>query len=297
MNNSMPVVTFSLLSFNQEEHIQQAIEGAFSQSYSPLEILISDDCSSDRTYEIIERMTNAYKGPHKVVCSKNLENLGIAEHINKINQLASGELIVIAAGDDISIPERTTRIVGKYLGNKKLINYFYSSAQQIGLDGTLLCVINSPGGINSRSKLKAILSPYPLAIGATQAWTRILVDSFAPLSPTVWAEDQIFGVRGLLLGPICYVDQPLVYYRVGSGVTTRKKTFSVRRYYKGKILDIRIYQQRCVDSWHVKNYKLSIVVAIKALVLILIMPFHPIISLIKKMGEKIRTILCQLSMN
>ena len=49
-----PLVTFALFAYNQEEFIREAVEGAFAQTYEPLEIILSDDCSSDRTYEIIQ---------------------------------------------------------------------------------------------------------------------------------------------------------------------------------------------------------------------------------------------------
>lgn len=46
-----PLVTFALFTFNQQEYVRDAIEGAFSQTYEPLEIILSDNCSSDRTFE------------------------------------------------------------------------------------------------------------------------------------------------------------------------------------------------------------------------------------------------------
>lgn len=49
-----PLVTFALIAYDQERFIREAVEGAFSQTYSPLEIILSDDCSSDRTFEIIK---------------------------------------------------------------------------------------------------------------------------------------------------------------------------------------------------------------------------------------------------
>lgn len=47
-----PLVTFALFAYNQEQYIREAVEGAFSQTYKPLEIILSDDCSRDRTFEI-----------------------------------------------------------------------------------------------------------------------------------------------------------------------------------------------------------------------------------------------------
>ncbi len=106
-SNKRPVISFTLYAYNQERIIHQAVKGAFSQTYSPLEIILSDDCSSDRTFEIMEKMAAAYHGPHKVVLNRNLKNLGMGRHYSKIMEMANGEIIVGAAGDDVSLPERT----------------------------------------------------------------------------------------------------------------------------------------------------------------------------------------------
>jgi len=39
-----PLLTFALFGYNQEQYIREAVEGAFAQTYSPLEIILSDDC-------------------------------------------------------------------------------------------------------------------------------------------------------------------------------------------------------------------------------------------------------------
>ena len=48
-----PLITFALFAYNQEKYIEEAVQGAFLQTYSPLEIILSDDGSTDRTFEII----------------------------------------------------------------------------------------------------------------------------------------------------------------------------------------------------------------------------------------------------
>ena len=45
----LPLLTFALFSYNQENYIRQAVEGALAQDYPRLEIIISDDCSQDET--------------------------------------------------------------------------------------------------------------------------------------------------------------------------------------------------------------------------------------------------------
>lgn len=271
--------------YKQEQYIRAALEGAFSQTYSPLEILISDDCSPDRTFEIIEEMVRNYSGPHKVVCSRNESNIGITAHLNKINGIATGELIVGAAGDDISLPMRTEKIVKEYLEGNKKTNYFYSSAREMTVSGTVQGVVTSPGADCASSKLRTALSPYPLAIGATQAWTRLLIDSFSPFHRDVWAEDQILGFRGVLLGNICFIDEPLVNYRIGSGISTQKKKFSVKQYFIEKRKEIAIYRQRWRDAMHTRTYSLAAALAIKIAVLTLSIPISPLISALRKLTK------------
>ena len=58
-----PLVTFALLANNQEDYIREAVQGTFAQAYKPLEITLSDDCSSDRTDQIMQEMAGAYRGP------------------------------------------------------------------------------------------------------------------------------------------------------------------------------------------------------------------------------------------
>ena len=62
-NPSNPLISFVLLAYKQEKYIREAVEGAFAQTYSPLEIILSDDASPDGTFEIIQEMAAAYQGP------------------------------------------------------------------------------------------------------------------------------------------------------------------------------------------------------------------------------------------
>ncbi len=105
-----PLLTFAIFAYNQESLVQEAVEAAFAQTYSPLEIILSDDFSQDRTFNIMKAVAAGYHGPHKIVLNRNPSNLGPATHVNRIVKLAQGELIVAASGDDVSLPDRTARI-------------------------------------------------------------------------------------------------------------------------------------------------------------------------------------------
>lgn len=109
-----PLVTFALFAYNQEKYIHEAVEGAFSQTYEPLEIILSDDCSADRTFEIMQEMAAAYRGTHKVRAIRQAENLGTFNHLITVARLARGQLLIANAGDDISYPQRTSMLANRW---------------------------------------------------------------------------------------------------------------------------------------------------------------------------------------
>jgi hypothetical protein len=108
------LVTFIVFAYNQEELIREAVESAFAQTYEPLEIVLSDDCSTDRTFEIMCEMADVYKGPHTVRVVQNPRNLGVLGHAIARGKDAAGEIVVGAAGDDVSEPERTAMTVDAF---------------------------------------------------------------------------------------------------------------------------------------------------------------------------------------
>lgn len=116
-DTARPLVTFALFAYNQEKYIREAVEGAFSQTYEPLEIILSDDFSSDRTFEIMQEMAAAYDGPHEVRVRQSEVNRGVLSHVLSVSQKAKGVIFVVGAGDDISLTDRVEIIVSSFVGD------------------------------------------------------------------------------------------------------------------------------------------------------------------------------------
>jgi len=92
-----------------------------------LEIILSDDASTDRTFDIMKEMAAVYHAPHTIILNRNPRNLGLCGHVNKIfYEIATGAWLVAAAGDDISLPERCQHVAEfakKYHANLVLGNF------------------------------------------------------------------------------------------------------------------------------------------------------------------------------
>lgn len=58
-----PLVSFGIITYNQEQFILDTLKGAVSQEYDNMEIIVSDDNSTDKTFEIVESFVKSYEGP------------------------------------------------------------------------------------------------------------------------------------------------------------------------------------------------------------------------------------------
>ncbi len=262
-----PLVTFALFAYNQEQYIREAVEGAFSQTYSPLEIILSDDCSSDRTFEIMQEMAASYVGPHNVVVSRNERNLGLIDHINLKIQSATEEFVIFAAGDDISEPMRTQKIIDRFLRDPSIM-LVHSTCQPIGTSDEL----RGPKCIDSNVPLCVLAKSASIYVGATGAMRKSLYRTFGSIEKKATYEDLIIGFRAALIGKISHINEPLVRYRVDTGISSeyRRKVLPRREARKNYLLmRAATLEQRSIDMQKIDHpRKLEIIKIIEQEILL-----------------------------
>lgn len=215
-----PLLTFMLGAYNQEEYVAEAVKSALAQDYSPLQVILSDDHSTDHTFEIIKELAGAYRGPHELVLNQNPSNVGLSEHVNRLSRLAKGELIVDGSGDDIFAPDRTSRLFDAWDDAGRLPTYVFSRMIHIDRAGRVLgSGWQQPGEPTHRSfKKPASPSSYvhslqPEIFGCVGAYSPSLFSVFGDLPPNLIHEDAVLGLRAVLTGGVLMVDSPLVKYR------------------------------------------------------------------------------------
>lgn len=214
MNKSAkPLLSYLLLTYNQEKYVREAVESAFAQNYSPLEIIISDDHSTDNTWEIIKELFNKYNGPHKVIINRNKQNLGIAQHVNKVMAIAKGELFIMAAGDDIATPQKTSCFYNTWAKAPKQIFALCSNYRIIDSYGKYLETRTfSKYGIDY-SNTTELIKNY-IWSGCSVAYSRKLLTTFGKIRYNS-VEDRVLYNRACLLGNIYRINEPLIDYRLG----------------------------------------------------------------------------------
>lgn len=211
MTAERPLTTFAVFSYSQVHFIDDAVRSALAQTYAPLQVIFSDDASGDGTFERIQQLTAGYEGPHRLLLNRNPATLGLGSHVNRVMELTDGMIVVAAAGDDISDPDRVESVVEAFAAAGESTHSVWSAARYIDEDGQ---AVRRPfprqrAEFTDRSMVRNV---HPV-LGATHAWRRQVFDLFGPLLPEVMFEDNAISFRSHLLGAIAFIDRELVSYR------------------------------------------------------------------------------------
>ena len=86
---------------NDEKNIEKSIRSILNQTYSNIELLLCDDCSTDNTLKVIENISDK-----RIKLYQNQTNLGLTKSLNKLIQSANGNYIARQDSDDYSYPKR-----------------------------------------------------------------------------------------------------------------------------------------------------------------------------------------------
>lgn len=208
---TQPLVSYVLISYNQSKYISEAMLSALSQSYDNIEFIISDDASSDGTADIIKEIVS--KSDRKLILNFNKENKGLVCNFNHALSLCSGEIIVVAAGDDVSLLDRVEKSVDVFIKYDD-VSFLSFNDQKIDAQGNDISLLYPMGNDDIIIDFQDyFLDGINFLCGASRAFRRSLFDKFGYLDGDCPTEDTPYIVRGFCLGR-CYVfSKPGIRYR------------------------------------------------------------------------------------
>ena len=92
--------------YNVEKYIDKTLESVFTQTYKDIEIVLVDDCSKDKSAQIIAKYQESHP---EIVYFLQPQNMGAGAARNKALELASGQYVAFLDSDDLWLPEKTER--------------------------------------------------------------------------------------------------------------------------------------------------------------------------------------------
>ncbi len=215
----LPTVSIVFLSYKQERFVEEALRAALAQDLPEFELVIADDASPDGTWGVIERILAEPVRPGiRVKTLRQPKNLGILGNFNAALAMATGEVFVLMAGDDVSYPSRARKMAEAFASDATL--RAVTTAHRL-VDGDGKALPSPPPDLRTqvfehgRGK-KDVFAGTPVT-GACASYHRSLYDIFGPLPPDAGGEDVDFIFRALILGRTQYYGEVLLDYRMHGG--------------------------------------------------------------------------------
>ena len=201
-----------LLTYNQESFVRDALVSLLEQNIDELEIIVSDDQSTDKTWNFIQSVIVNYRGPKKIITNRNERNLGVVANYFKAFDFSSGEVIFTAAGDDVYSPSRCKDCILKWIATAEKKDLIACDAFDMDESGQIIKTKHSSKLENW--DLKKWVKHRPYIFGAGHMVTRRLLE-VGPIDSDLPYEDQCILFRALLMGGAETISKPLLNHRRG----------------------------------------------------------------------------------
>ncbi|MCH7396515.1 glycosyltransferase [Belliella sp. DSM 107340] len=216
--------------YNQQHFIEERLFSIFEQKYQEFEVIILDDFSSDNSWEVIKKYENHSKVS---ACIKtNLNSKSPFGRWKEGFELAKGDLIWIAEGDDVSdenfllrlvpcfsdedvIVAHTRSFVFRESQNNKVLNDWWDNLspfiwnENFILEGKVL--------LNNYGRFKC-----PIVNVSSAIFKKDVVEDIIIPANYRYAGDWFFWGQLLKKGKVAYISEPLNYIRRHSNSATNK---------------------------------------------------------------------------
>lgn len=232
-----PLVSVAIATYNGSKYLQQQMDSILGQTYKNIEIVISDDASTDGTGKIIASYAEKFS---RVRFSINEKNIGFMKNFENALLKCSGEFIALCDQDDVWEAHKIERLL--------------DAIGDCDIAASDLSVIDGRGHeiAPSLTKYQGLFVPsmeeqYRIVIfrncftGCAMLARRDIIMKSLPIPPKAMVHDWWFAVNAAAHNGVRYVDEPLVRYRqhgrnaIGAKdrrvvrIESLKKMFSVKR--------------------------------------------------------------------
>jgi glycosyltransferase involved in cell wall biosynthesis len=225
MEPARPLVSIAIPSYNYARFIERSIRSAMSQTYENIEIIVSDNASTDDSVEIIARLAAADR---RIRFTVNETNVGVFENFNLACDACTGVYIVFLSADDIMFPHHISNAVEYYRTHPEC-DLRHTAFAIINDQGETAVVCDHPGhrgirSISPREELGFALTADGHYMWPSIVFPRHVMDELRPFHFNVTAFDIELLFRANRLGyRIAFDGTPSVAFRRHpGGVSSRE---------------------------------------------------------------------------
>jgi len=208
---SEPLVSIAMATWNGERYLREQLETLYGQTWRNLEVVVSDDASTDGTTAILAE----YAASRGLRYSVNPGRLGLVQNFARALSLCSGELVALSDQDDLWKPHKIRRLVDQ-LGDFTLIYCspleMLTPEGRVELDTSVRQVADFARRHGTGAPTRCLLAEN-WVVSHTLLFRRELIRHALPIPPHQPYPDGWLALVASTLGGIKYVDENLQTYR------------------------------------------------------------------------------------
>jgi glycosyltransferase involved in cell wall biosynthesis len=212
----MNTVSVVMATYNGAEFIEEQLTSLAAQTVLPGQLVVSDDCSTDRTLEIVERFCE--NAPFPVVVRRNERRLGYGENFLSATRLATGDFIAFCDQDDVWDAQKLEIAVERLVVTSA--DLFVHPATVIDRNGDRTGAFSQSIGASAVHR-PLQLAPWGVLYGCSMVFSRRLLELVDPAERGA----HTFEWQGMLshdlwiyflatsIGSVVVDHRPLIHYR------------------------------------------------------------------------------------
>ena len=217
---SRPIVSVILTCFNHEDFLVRALEGVRAQTYRPIQLIVTDDASTDSSAHGIARWLATHWPDATFI--RHEVNAGVCRTLNEALPYATGEFVTMTSADDWMEPERLDRLVAAFDASRDDVGLVYSGVRLVDSHGKELALLHTeagsaPSGWIYREQLAMPIIPTPSAMVR-----RSVYEILGGFNEADVVEDYDMWLRVCRSFHVQHVPAALVNFRWHSGNTTTR---------------------------------------------------------------------------
>jgi len=222
MSSEKPLVSVHMITYNHEKFIAQAIEGVLMQKTSfPFELVIGEDCSTDRTRKIVVDYANRYPEIIKPILHE--KNVGAKANSESVGEACTGKYVALCEGDDYWIDPLKLQKQVDFLDSNPGFSVCFHRARIVDKFGNCLG-ISKPSMkwhrpiTNLRDVLKSNYIPTQSVLYRNRGYNWEVFDT---LSNGLYFGDWPLHVLNAERGDIYFINEFMSAYRLHDGGSNR----------------------------------------------------------------------------
>ena len=242
----MKTVDILLATYNGEQFITEQIESILNQTYKNFRLLISDDCSTDNTRQIISEYVKKDK---RIIVYTQKENIGVVQNFEFLMKKVENEYFMFSDQDDIWKPEKIEKTLNKIEETGAMLVYSDLEVVDSDLNITYESYWKLKGIYQKIKKYNSFESLYlnNFVTGCTVIARKELIEKALPLPKTskYVLHDYWISLIASQNGKIEFIEEALIKYRQhkNNKVGSKKRSDTINSFKEMRDLFIDVKKQ------------------------------------------------------